>query len=67
MVPRCVRVSGPGPLKALNEKEGFLGDPKTKTFQAVGEAAPPNYPTAWLPTDRIAKAWRAVLTETPFQ
>jgi hypothetical protein len=25
-----------------------------------------NYPTAWLPTERLAKAWRAILTETPF-
>ena len=63
----AARVSGSGPLTPLNEKEGFLGDPKTKTFQAAGEATAPNYPTAWLPTERIAKAWRAVLTETPFE
>lgn len=63
----AARVSGPGPLKSLNEKNGFLGDFKSKTFQPIGEAAAPNYPTAWLPTERVARAWKAILTETPFE
>jgi dienelactone hydrolase len=63
----AARVSGSGSLKPLGEKSGFLGDFKSKTFQPIGEAAAPNYPTAWLPTERVAKAWRAVLTETPFE
>ena len=63
----AARVSGSGPLKPLSEKSGFLGDFKSKTFQPIGEAAAPNYPTAWLPTERVAKAWRAILTEAPFE
>jgi hypothetical protein len=63
----AARVSGSGPLKSLSEKAGFLGDAKTKTFQPIGETSAPSYPTAWLPTERVAKAWRAVLTETPFE
>ena len=56
-----------GALKPLNEKGGFLGDIKAKTFQPMPEAGAPNYPTAWLPTLRVAKAWQAVVTETPFE
>jgi len=41
-------------LRALTEKSGFLGDLK------------PNYPTAWLPTERVARAWQAMETEQPF-
>jgi len=63
----AARVSGTGPLKPLSEKTGFLGDFKSKTFQPMGETAAPNYPTAWLPTERVARAWRAILTETPFE
>jgi dienelactone hydrolase len=63
----AARVDGSGTLKALAETSGFLGDMKTRTIQPVGESKPPAYPTAWLPTERIARAWRAVLTETPFE
>ena len=31
---------------------------------AGGGRAVPNYPTAWLPTERVVRAWRAVVTET---
>ena len=45
---------------------GFLGDLKAKTYQPMPEAGAPNYPTAWLPTERVARAWRALVTEQPF-
>jgi dienelactone hydrolase len=51
---------------SMVERNGFLGDLKAKTFQAAGEAGAPNYPTAWLPTMRVARAWQALVTETPF-
>lgn len=54
-------------LKPLNEKSGFLGDIKAKTFQAMPDAGAPNYPTAWLPTMRVARAWQAIVTETPLE
>lgn len=57
-----------GTLDAVTEQSGFLGDLKQKTFQAVG-AAPlrGDHPlTAWLPTERVARAWRAVVTGAPF-
>jgi hypothetical protein len=58
--------AGPSPLKPLNEKSGFIGDSKAKTIQPVGESPAPNYPTAWLPSDRVAKAWQALVSERPF-
>ncbi len=54
-------------LKPLSEKTGFIGDPKSKTFRAVSEGALPVYPTAWLPTMRVAHAWQAMMTEQPVE
>ena len=58
--------SSPGPLRPILESSGFLGDLKAKTFQKQNGAAP-NYPTAWLPTERLARAWQALVTEKPFE
>jgi hypothetical protein len=57
---------GEGPeLKPMSEKPGFLGDIKAKTFQPIGDAPTPNYPTAWLPTARVAERWQWLVTEKP--
>ena len=53
-------------LTPVVEKNGFLGDIKQKSFRAMGDSAAPNFPTAWLPTARVARAWQAMLTATPF-
>lgn len=53
-------------LKPMSEKAGLMGDMKTKDFMPMPEKMP-NYPTAWLPTERVARAWRAMLTEQPIQ
>ncbi|MEP6493467.1 MAG: hypothetical protein ABJF01_12360 [bacterium] len=58
--------SAAGGLTALTEKSGFLGDLKAKTFAPLGEDKVPNYPTAWLPTARVARAWQALVSEKPF-
>lgn len=58
--------ASPGPLKPMPEKPAFLGDFKTKSFAPIGEGAAPGFPTAWLPTERVARAWQAILTEQPF-
>jgi len=52
-------------LRPIAESSGFIGDLKTKTSQKISGPAP-NYPTAWLPTARVAHAWEAMLTEKPF-
>ena len=61
-----LRLGEAGTLKPLAEKTGFLGDPKLKNFRPISDGAIPNYPTAWLPTVRVARAWLAMLTEQPF-
>jgi dienelactone hydrolase len=58
-------VEGPG-LKPLDEKRGFFGDLKTAAIQPVGDSKPPNTPTVWLPNERLARAWQAVVTGKPF-
>jgi dienelactone hydrolase len=61
----ALRLTDGAALKPLNEKSGFLGDIKAKTFQALGEDKVPNYPTAWLPTARVAERWQWLVTEKP--
>ncbi len=55
------------PLKPIAEKSGYLGDIKAKTFAPLGEGRIPNVPTAWLLNERVASAWRGLVTETPFE
>lgn len=61
----ALRVGSGSALTPLSERSGFLGDIKAKTFQAVGEDKVPNYPTAWLPTARVAERWQWLVTEKP--
>ena len=51
------------------DKNAFIGDLKAKTFQPATTAPPSatNVPSAWMPTERVAKAWQAMVTETPFE
>jgi dienelactone hydrolase len=61
----ALRIGDGSTLKPVAEKSGFLGDIKAKTFQAIGEVPTPNYPTAWLPTSRVAERWQWLVTEKP--
>ncbi len=54
------------PMKALNERDGFIGDIQSKTFRPMGSAPAPAMASAWLPTERTARAWQAMITEKPF-
>jgi poly(3-hydroxybutyrate) depolymerase len=57
-----LRLSGDATgLKGILEASGFLGDLKARTFQKQTGAAP-NYPTAWLPTERVARAWQSLVS-----
>jgi poly(3-hydroxybutyrate) depolymerase len=51
-----------GALAPVAEKDGFIADLATKTFAPVGDRRPPNHITAWLPTERVAKAWQSVVS-----
>jgi poly(3-hydroxybutyrate) depolymerase len=61
----AMRFSG-DTLVPVPEKAGFIGDLTAVTFQPVASSAAPTVPTAWLPTERIARAWQAVVTAKPF-
>jgi hypothetical protein len=54
-------------LTAVPDKTGFIGDLKAKTFKPIAEAGTLNVPTSWLPTERVAKMWAAMMTEQPFE
>jgi poly(3-hydroxybutyrate) depolymerase len=60
-----LRLGDDGTLKPLAEKDGWYGDIHTKNVSVVG-AQKPSIPTSWLPSERLAKAWLAVVTDTPF-
>lgn len=54
-----------GALARLEEKVGIIGDLSTHTFAPLGDGKVPNYPTAWLPTERVAKEWQAMSVVAP--
>jgi poly(3-hydroxybutyrate) depolymerase len=54
-------------LRPMLEKDGFVADLKTKTFQPAGVSAPSDHSTAWLPTERVARAWQAMETGKDFE
>jgi len=53
-------------LRALSDKDGFYGDPADHTIAPVAGAKSPSKPVAWLPNERLAKAWQAVVSGKPF-
>src|SRR6185436_12988012 len=61
----AIRLNG-DTLVPVPDKAGFIGDLTAVTFQPVATAPAPTIPTAWLPTERIARAWQAVVTAKPF-
>jgi poly(3-hydroxybutyrate) depolymerase len=63
----ALRLKDGATLERLAEKDGWYGDIRAKTISAVGTQRPPAAPTAWLPSERTAKAWVSVVTDTPFR
>jgi pimeloyl-ACP methyl ester carboxylesterase len=61
----AARLDGSGALMPMAESRGLMGDMKTRDFGPIPETGRPNYPTSWLPSERVARAWRAMLTEQP--
>jgi len=58
-----LRIGDGSSLKPLTEKSGFVGDYHAKTVSPLGDSKLPVYPTSWLPTDRVARAWQAVISD----
>jgi poly(3-hydroxybutyrate) depolymerase len=60
------RLGDNGALKPLSEKSGTIGDIHSHELQPMPAKAPVN-PTAWLPSEKVARAWQAVVTDKPFE
>lgn len=60
----ALRVTASG-LARLEEKSGFLGDLSAGTWAPSADGRVPNHPTAWLPSERIARAWQAMVRPVP--
>jgi poly(3-hydroxybutyrate) depolymerase len=54
-------------LASINDKTGFIGDVHTGAFSAAATSPAPVAPTAWLPTERTARAWRSMILNQPFE
>ena len=57
----AARLSQDGTLKALGEANGLVGDFKTHEFGPPAAKGTPNYPSVWLVTERVAKAWKDMM------
>jgi dienelactone hydrolase len=55
------------PLKALDERSGMLGDLVQRSFRRASDSPTPIHPTAWFPTEHVARAWQALLLREPFE
>ena len=66
VLPMRLGASAGAPLRPLDERLGFLGDIKTKDVRSEASNAAGATGAAWFPTERVARAWHALETETPF-
>jgi len=57
----AARLNQDGTLKALSEAAGLVGDAKTHEFGPPPAKGAPNYPSVWLVTERVAKAWKDMM------
>ncbi len=54
-----------GALRPLRLENGYLGDLDTLTYAPYDEEKAKEGPAAWLPTEKTAQAWQAVMTGKP--
>jgi pimeloyl-ACP methyl ester carboxylesterase len=54
-----------GTLRPLSIENGYLGDLDTLTYAPYDEDKAKERPAAWLPTEKMAQAWQAVMTGKP--
>ena len=52
-------------LAGVKGPAGFVGDLKTGEYQAAATPGTPSTPNAWLISERLAAAWKAVVTKRP--
>jgi len=55
------------PLAPLEERSGTLGDVAQSSIRPASQGATPTQLTAWFPTERVARAWQALMRREPFE
>ncbi len=53
-------------LATVDDRPGYVGDIKLKTYRLMSPGATSTEGTAWFPTERVARAWQAMVSEQPF-
>jgi hypothetical protein len=61
-----MRLGADGSLKTISELDGFTADIHAKTYKRA-EPFRTSVTNAWLPTERVAKAWQAMETDQPLE
>ena len=61
----AARLGDNGTLKPMTEEGGFIADIHAKTYTPAPAKFNANVTTAWLPSERVAKAWVAMETDKP--
>jgi hypothetical protein len=56
-----------GPLAQLEERSGIVGELVQKGLRPASNRPAPTDLTAWFPTERVARAWQALLRSEPFE
>ena len=59
--------NGKTELLPLDAASGYYGSLDSWAFGPAAEAERPRVPMAWLPTERVAKAWRSIRRGEPFE
>lgn len=62
VLPLRLGQAGSG-LEPLAENSGFWGDIKTKSYRRADPHGTPDPISAWLPTERVARAWQAEIVD----
>jgi len=56
-----------GALRPLRLEDGYLGDLGAMTYAPYDEKKAEEAPAAWLPTEKAARAWQAVMAGKPLE
>ncbi len=54
---------GPPPMKAIEEKQGWLGDLTTHEIRDASTDSEPDHKAAWLPDQNSAMVWKAFVSQ----
>jgi len=65
VIPLRLPLKPGGALRPLKLEKGYLGDLKTHTYAPYDGEKAKEGPASWLPTEKTAQAWQAVMTGEP--